>query len=177
MRTWMAVAACILTLSAQESFSPKPTAHHLAMKDQAGTWKATAKMYFDPAKPPVVSTGTETNTLVAGGLWLRSELKAEMMGQPYEGHGLFGYDTLQHAHVGTWVDNAGTWMALIKGTCDQDCRVQTLFFEAIDEAGKPTPQKEVHTQVDKDHRTLVMYTKAPDGTFVKTMEMAYTRTK
>ncbi len=177
MRTWMVIAACIPSLSAQAGFTPKPTAHHLAMKDQVGTWKATARMFFDPAKAPVVSTGTETNTLVAGGLWLRSELKAEMMGQPYEGHGLFGYDTLQHAHVGAWVDNAGTWMAQTRGTCDQDCRVQTLFFEAYDESGKPATQKQVHTQVDKDHRTLVMFTKAPDGSFVKTMEMAYTRVK
>jgi hypothetical protein len=34
------------------------------MKEQAGTWVAVAKMYMDPTKPPMVSKGTEVNTLV-----------------------------------------------------------------------------------------------------------------
>ena len=168
---------CVLALSAQESPFPKPTAHHLAMKDQAGTWTAVAKMYMEPGKPPMVSKGTETNTLVAGGLWLKSELRAEMMGQTFEGHGLFGYDTQVNAHVGAWVDNSGTWMAVTKGTCAKDCKEQTTFFEGYDEAGKPAIYKEIQTQVDRDHRTMVMFTKAKDGSFVRTMEMEYTRAK
>jgi hypothetical protein len=177
MRTLLLSLGCLLALSAQENPLPRPTAHHLAMKDQAGTWTAVARMYMDPSKPPMVSKGTETNTLVSGGLWLKSEMRAEMMGQAFEGHGLFGYDTFQKAHVGSWVDNSGTWMAVTRGTCDKDCRVQTLFFEGYDEAGKPTTYKEVHTQVDRDHRTAVMFVKGREGAFVKIMEMEYTRAK
>ena len=177
MRPILVALASILALSAQEGPLPKPTGHHLAMKDQAGTWTAVAKMYMDPSKPPVVSKGTETNTLVSGGLWLKSEMRAEMMGQAFEGHGLFGYDTLQNAHVGAWVDNGGTWMAVSKGTCTKDCREMTLFFEGHDEAGRPLTFKEVHTQVDRDHRTAVMFVKGKEGAFVKLMEMEYTRAK
>jgi hypothetical protein len=177
MRRRLLTLGCVLALSAQENPFPKPTSHHLAMKDQAGTWTAVARMYMEPGKPPMVSKGTETNTVVAGGLWLKSELRAEMMGMAFEGHGLFGYDTHLKAHVGTWVDGAGTWMAFIKGTCSQDCKVQTLFFDAYDEAGKTVTQKEVHTQVDRDHRTISMFTKTKDGTFVRTMDMEYSRVK
>ncbi len=177
MRQLLLSLGCILALSAQESPFPKPTPHHLAMKDQAGTWIAVAKMYMDPAKPPMVSKGTETNTLVAGGLWLKSELRAEMMGMAFEGHGLFGYDTRSNAHVGTWVDSSDTWMAVTKGTCAKDCKEQTIYFEGYDEAGKLTTHKEINTQVDRDHRTMVMYSKSKDGTFVKTMELEYTRAK
>ena len=177
MRPLFLTLGCALALSAQDSPFPKPTAHHLAMKDMAGTWTAVASMYMEPGKPPMVSRGTEVNTLVAGGLWLKSELKAPMMGQLFEGHGLFGYDTQVNAHVGSWVDCSGTWMAVTRGTCTKDCKEQTTFFEGYDEAGKPATFKEVHTQVDRDHRTMVMYTKAKDGTFVRNMEMAYTRAK
>ncbi len=177
MRKLLLSFGCVLALSAQDSPFPKPNAHHLAMKDQAGTWIAVAKMYMEPGKPPMVSKGTETNTLVAGGLWLKSELRAEMMGQMFEGHGLFGYDTQVKAHVGTWVDCSGTWMAITKGTCAKDCKEQTSFFEGYDEAGKPSTCKEVHTQADRDHRNMVMYTKAKDGTFVRIMEIEYVRAK
>lgn len=177
MRETIVSLACVLALSAQESPFPKPTAHHLALKDQAGTWSAVVKMSMGPDKPPAVSKATETNTLVAGGLWLRSEVKSEMMGLPFEGYGLFGYDTMQNAHVGTWVDNSGTWMAQTKGTCTKDCREQTLIFEGYDESGKPATFKEVHTQPDRDHRTMVMYAKGKDGAYVKVMEMEYTRAK
>lgn len=64
MRTLLLSLGLVLTLSAQEEGFPKPTAHHLAMKEQAGTWVAVAKMYMDPTKPPMVSKGTEVNTLV-----------------------------------------------------------------------------------------------------------------
>ncbi|HCZ33184.1 MAG TPA: hypothetical protein DHV93_06850 [Holophagaceae bacterium] len=177
MRALLLSLGCVLALSAQESPFPKPTAHHLAMKDQAGTWTAVARMFMDPAKPPMVSTGTEVNTLVAGGLWLKSEMRAQMMGQTFEGHGLFGYDTHQKAHVGSWVDGSGTWMAVTRGTCAKDCRELTLFFDGYNEAGQPVTHKEVHTQVDRDHRTMVLFMKAKGGAFVKVMEMEYTRAK
>jgi Protein of unknown function (DUF1579) len=177
MRKQLLILGCVLALSAQDSPFPKPTAHHLAMKDQVGTWTAVARMYMEPGKPPMVSKGTETNTLVAGGLWLKSELRAEMMGLAFEGHGLFGYDTQVNAHVGAWVDNSGTWMAVTKGTCAKDCKEQTTFFEGYDEAGKHATFKEIHTQVDRDHRTMVMFTKAKDGSFVRNMDMEYTRAK
>jgi hypothetical protein len=70
-----------------------------------------------------------------------------------------------------------TWMAVTKGTCSKDCKEQTLFFEGYDEAGRPPTHKEVHVQVDRDHRTTVMFVKAKDGTFKKVMDMEYTRTK
>lgn len=177
MRELLLSLGCVLALSAQDSPFAKPTAHHQALKDQVGTWTAVAKMYMDPLKPPMVSKGTEVNTLVAGGLWLKTELRAEMMGQAFEGHGLFGYDTHQNVHVGSWVDNSGTWMAVTRGTCAKDCREQTLFFEGYDEAGKPVTHKETYTQPDRDHRFMAMFVKAKDGSFVRIMDMEYTRAK
>ncbi len=177
MRSFVLALGCMLALSAQESPYPKPTAHHLALKDQAGIWTAVAKMYLEPGKPPMVSKGIETNTLVAGGLWLKSELRAEMLGQAFEGHGLFGYDVRQQAHVGAWVDSSGTWMAVTRGTCSKDCREQTIFFEGYDEAGNAATQKEIYTQPDQDHRNLVLYSKGKDGAFTRIMELEYTRVK
>ena len=175
MRTWLLTLGCALSLVAQAG--PKPTQHHLSLKEQAGTWNVVARLYLDPAKAPVISKGVETNTVVAGGLWLKSELRAEMGGQAFEGHGLFGYDTHQGAHVGTWVDSGDTWMALIKGTCTKNCREQTLYFESFGPNGKPVSHKQVYSQLDHDHRSSVLYVQTPKGGFVKQMDMEYVRAK
>lgn len=68
-------------------------------------------------------------------------MRAEMMGQTFEGHGLFGYDTRQGAHVGSWVDNGGTWMAVSKGTCARTAGRGPSFSRATTRRGSPSPSR------------------------------------
>ena len=175
MRSWLMTLGCALSLAAQAG--PRPTLHHLALQDQAGTWAVVARLFVQPGQPPVISKGTEVNQVVCNGLWLQSELRAEMAGQAFEGRGFFGYDTHPGAHVGTWVDSGDTWMALIKGTCARNCHEQTLFFEAFGPNGKPVTHKQIYTQQDHNHRSSVLYVQGPKGGFVKEMEMEYVRLK
>lgn len=176
IRHLMALLA-LLPLAAQDSPLPKPTPHHEAMKALEGTWDATAKMVMGPGKPPMESKGVEINTLILGGLWLQTEFTADIGGMAFGGRGLFGYDTQAKKHVGTWVDNTGTWPAISRGTCKDGCREVTLTFEGYGEDGKPRTFKEVSIQKDADHRTMAMYIKGKNGKFTCTMEIAYTRRK
>jgi len=175
MRPWLLTLGCALCLAAQGG--PLPTLHHLALHEQAGTWTVVARLFVQSGQPPVVSKGIEINKVVSGGLWLQSELRAEMGGQAFEGHGLSGFDTHQGAHVGSWVDGSDTWMASMKGTCARNCREQTLFFESFGPNRKVVTHKQVHVQVDHDHRSVTLYVQAPKGGFVKEMEMEYVRVK
>jgi hypothetical protein len=168
------LCASLLSLSAQEM--PKPTPHHEAMKAQAGTWDAVVKMGMGPGKPPMEMKGVEVNTLLLGGLWLASEFKADMGGAPFEGRGLFGYDTQTKRHVGTWVDNSATWQAVTSGTCKDGCRELVSFFQGYTPEGKPASYKEVFRQPDADHRRMEMYTKGAKG-WNLILEIDYTRRK
>jgi hypothetical protein len=176
MRAPIVLLAASLALGAQDAF-PKPTPHHLAMKSLAGTWDAEVKYWVDTAKPPMVSKGVEVNRVVLGGLWLESEFKSEMMGAPFEGRGLFGYDPALGKHVGTWVDNMGTAQSISAGTCKDGCKEVTSFFMGPDMEGKTVTYKEVNLEQDADHRTMTMYNERPGGAYVKNMEIAYTRRK
>lgn len=175
MRFRLLTLLAVLPLTGQDA--PKLTSHHEAMKAMEGTWDAVAKMQVAPGKPPMESKGVEVNTLILNGLWLQTEFKADLGGTPFQGRGLFGYDSLAKKHVGTWVDTMGDWPAITRGTCKNDCKEQTLTFQAYGKDGKPTTIKEVAIQQDADHRTLAMYHKGKDGKFVCTMEIAYTRRK
>ena len=167
----------ILPLAAQEPQPPKPTPHHEAMKALEGTWDATFKVFGEPGKPPMEGKGVEVNTRILGGFWLQSEVTADMGGMPFQGRGLFGYDTMAKKHVGTWVDSTGSWPANSRGTCKDHCREVTVTFDGWGMDGKPVTFKEVCIQKDDDHRTMAMYVKGRDGKFVCNMEMAYTRRK
>lgn len=165
------------SLFAQEMPAPKPTSHHLALKRAEGTWDAVVKMYEAPGKPPVLSKAVEVNQLVPGGLWLTSEFKSEMFGTPFEGRGIFGYDTATRKHVGTWVDSMVTGLALPIGTCKDDCRETTMIFKGPGMDGKLVTYKEVTVEKGPDHRVMTMYIKGKDGRFKLNMEIDYTRRK
>lgn len=177
MRVVLLGAFATAAVMGQEMPIPKPTSHHRALQRAEGTWDAVVKMYGAPGKPPLVSKGVEVNKLVPGGLWLTSEFKSEMMGTPFEGRGIFGYDTATRRHVGTWVDSMVTGLALPIGTCKDDCRETTMTFKGPGMDGKPTTYKEVTVEKGPDQRLMTMYTKAKDGTFVRNMEIEYNRRK
>src|SRR5687768_8662814 len=84
---------------------PKPGPEHAALKQDVGTWDATVEMWMEPGKPPTTSKGTEVNTMGPGGFWLLTAFKSEMMGAPFEGHGMTGYDPAKKVYVSTWVDS------------------------------------------------------------------------
>lgn len=164
-------------LLAQDMPLPKPTSHHLALQRSEGTWDVVVKVYGAPGKPPMASKGSEVNKLVPGGLWLTSEFKSDFMGMPFEGRGIFGYDTVKHQHVGTWIDSMVTGLALPVGTCKDDCREVTMTFDGPGMDGKLTSYKEVTVEHGPDRRVMTMYIKGKDGAYKLNMEMEYTRRK
>ena len=86
---------------------PTPGPEHEMLKKDVGTWDATVEMFMAPGAPPAVSKGTETVTML-GGFWQVGEFKSEMIGQPFEGQGITGYDPAKKKFVGTWVDTMST---------------------------------------------------------------------
>jgi hypothetical protein len=176
-RAMLALLLSSFALSAQEMPLPKPTPHHEAMKNLEGTWDAVVTMQMAPGQPPMVSKASEVNKLLTGGLWLQSEFTSEMMGTPFEGRGLFGYDPATHKHVGTWVDSMTMAPSNTVGTCKDGCKEMTCTFDGLDMKGKKVTYKEISVVQDPDHRTMTMYTKAKGGKYAQTMTIAYTRRK
>ena len=89
-------------LSAQEP--PKPGPEHQKLAAYAGTWACAIEMTGDDGKP-MTSKGTTTLRVGPGGLWLLDDFQGEVMGGPFTGHGVTGYDPAKGKFVGTWVDS------------------------------------------------------------------------
>lgn len=82
----------------------------------AGTWKATMTMWMEPGAEPMKADASSTAEMILGGRYLQSKYKGDMMGMPFEGMALEGYDNAAKVFVSSWVDNMGTGMMYMTGT-------------------------------------------------------------
>jgi hypothetical protein len=104
-----------------------------------------------------------------------AEFEGEMMGMPFKGFGINGYDPDKKKHVGAWVDSMSSEMLLVEGECSKDCQKQTLSAMGKDQAtGKPVRFKMLAEHQDADHRTFEM---EPEGQPGHEMKITYTRKK
>jgi len=156
---------------------PKPGPEHEHLKKSVGVWDATVEMAEAPGKPPAVSKGTETNALLGGGLWLVTDFKSEMMGQPFEGHGVAGYDPAKKKYVGTWVDSWTTTLGISEGTFDPATKKETAVMEAPDQTGKMITMKMETEWKDDDTRVFTMWSPGPDGKDFAGLKITYKRRK
>ncbi|MGE3820361.1 MAG: DUF1579 domain-containing protein [Isosphaeraceae bacterium] len=161
---------------AQEGF-PKPGKEHALLSQDVGTWEATIKMWTDPQGEPQVSKGTETNTLMPGGLWVLSKFEGEMMGTTFHGQGQNGYDPVRGKYVGTWVDSMSTSPIVMEGTYDEAKKALTMTGETVDPSGAKGLMKIVSTIKPDGGRSSVflMKSEATGPDFVKVMEIDYAK--
>jgi hypothetical protein len=151
-----------------------PTPEHALLLEGVGNWDAAVKWNME-GQPPVDEKCTEQVISICDGKWVWSTFTGQMMGAPFEGHGLSGYDATQKKYIGYWIDSmAPTWMRTV-GTADQAKKTITCDGPCLDENGKPGTVHEVYTQTDKDNRTLAMTFKTTSGTMLMTIQ--YKRAK
>jgi hypothetical protein len=162
--------------SAQAPAPPKPGPEHEILKTDVGAWDATVESFVPGAAAPMISKGTETNSLV-GGLWLVTEFKADMMGMPFQGHGVTGWDPNKKKYVGSWVDTLTTGLGITESTYDAATKTMTGTFEGPDPSGQIQKMKSVVTYQDADTRTFTMSGTGPDGKDARIMTITYKRKK
>ena len=175
---------CISGLTAQTDADMKawqdymtPGEIHKMMAQGNGEWNEEITMWMDPAAAPAKTTGTAKNEMIMGGRYQLSKTTGIMMGMPFEGMSLLGYDNAKKIFTSTWVDNFGTGTTTMEGTWDEQAKAITLTGKSVDPmTGKDLMIKEVMKFINNDTQTLEMYDNK-NGTETKTMEIKFTRKK
>jgi hypothetical protein len=176
----LSVAAVVLVLLAagtQAQDFPKPGAEHEQLKQMTGVWDAHVKCTFEPGKSPQESKGVFKAKMDLGGFFLMTEFKGELGGQPFQGHGVTGYDPFKKKYVGIWVDSMSPAIYTTDGAFDKSGRVFTETLEGPDPKGKPMKMRAITQIKDKDHMHFQMHLRGEDGKESLMMEIAYTRKK
>lgn len=152
---------------------PQPSEHHKVLDHTKGVWKADCKMWMAEGADPMAMQGTETNTML-GGFWVISKFEGSMMGMPFEGSSLIGYDSKKKKYIGTWVDSTSETFTLMEGRYDKEKKTMIMEYEQDMGAG---PVKVVSEDrfVDENTREFKMYYKKLDGTRWLGMSVDYTK--
>lgn len=158
---------------------PKPEKAHAILKDAAGTWDARMKLYAPGSDTPSSeSKGVETNTMMEGGFFCLGEYRGELLGQPFVGKSVLGYDPEKGKYVGTWVDSVSARILAMEGTYDEATKTLTMWTESKDPAtGKTVREKQVTRAIDHDTREFQMIQVGEGGKETVLMVVNYKRRK
>ena len=152
-----------------------PGAPHKVLASMAGSWTTKIKSWCEPNKPPVESTGTCEQKMVLGGRFLQQEFAGEMMGSPFTGIGVTGYDNHTKKYVSTWIDSMGTAILFFEGTADADGKTITQESCYDDPIKGPMVWRSVTRIMDDNTYVFEMYGIDKSGKEEKLMEITYTR--
>jgi len=155
----------------------QPGKEHEMLAKHAGNWDVTMKASMNPDEPPAEIKGTSTAKMILGGRVLVEDFKAEMMGKPFEGHGMMGYGNFRNRWWHTWTDSWSTGLYYGEGTGTPDGRTLTLIGKSDRPMmnKKDVEMKGVYRFINDNEYIFETYDKGPDGKDVKTMELHYRR--
>lgn len=158
----------------QETMNPGPM--HEMLANKVGEWEAEVKMWMDPSQPPTVSKAKTVCEPMLGGRYFKSNHTGEMMGMPFEGYEINGYDNVKKKFFNIWLDNMGTGVLMSEGNYDEATKTLTLTGQMTAPMGNNVNIREVVKKIDKDNFLFEMYVDT-GGQEVKNMEIKYTRVK
>jgi hypothetical protein len=152
--------------------------NHAYLKQLVGDWKATATMWMMPGTPPTTSQNTAKAELMLGGRFLKMTYSGMMMGQPFEGFQLIGFDNLQKKYVVLWMDNTSTAVYQTTGVRDASGKIMTeegLWPDPM--TGGKVKVRNVTKWLGPDEFVYESYMALPNGKEFKSLEQRVVRVK
>ncbi len=152
-----------------------PGEPHKQLASLAGSWTTKTKSWMEPNKPPTESTGACEEKLLLDGRFLQQECTGEMMGQPFTGVGVTGYDNYTKKYVSTWMDSMGTGIFVMEGTGSPDGKTVKLKGGHQDPIEGRMEHQAVWKVVDANTQVFELYGTGKHSKNMKMMEITYKR--
>jgi hypothetical protein len=175
-RLLMSFALSIIPALAAAQMPPTPTPgpEHAILKEDVGTWDASIELVMPgaPATPP--SKGVEVNTMGCNGLCLITDFKGELMGGPFQGHGVSTWDPTKKKYVGSWSDSMAPGLAVTEATYDAAKKTMSGTMDTPDGNGG-TARMRSAVEYSAGKRVFSMFMTGPDGKEMPTMRITYTK--
>ena len=152
-----------------------PGEAHKALAATAGTYDLKMKSWSAPGAPPTEQTGTATRTMILDGRVLAEQVESSMMGQPFTGHGMTGYDNVSGKYGSTWNDSMSTGLMVSEGTCDakRNCKYTGTWNDPVKKG--PVTSHMTTKWTSPTTEVFEMYGPGKDGKEMKMVEITYTK--
>ncbi|HMR93301.1 MAG TPA: DUF1579 domain-containing protein [Chitinophagaceae bacterium] len=175
---WVPVDSATMMKNMMEYGTPGPMHSLLASWD--GTWTGEMTMWDYEGATPYTAATTAVNTMLMDGKYQSSTHSGNMMGMPFEGRSIMGYDNATKKFTSAWIDNFSTGIMIMSGTWDDASKTMTLTGTTpdINRPGKECNMREIFRVVDENTQYMEMY--GPDhrnGKEYKMFEIKMTRKK
>ncbi len=148
---------------------------HKQLASLEGSWATKTKEWMDPSKPPMDSKGSCEMKMLLNGRFLHEECSGTMMGQPFSGIAINGYDNIGKKYVSIWMDSMATGIFVMEGTASADGKTITLKGEHQAPTGGSMKHRAIWKIVDSNNQTFEMYATHPGSPEMKMMLITYTR--
>ncbi len=173
---WVVVEDSTMWRKFGEYGTPGPM--HTLLASWNGTWTGEISMRHFEGDSVKKSMGTGVNRMVMNGRYQESKHSGDMMGMPFEGVQITGYDNFTKEFVSTWYDNMSTGIMTMKGNWDEGSKTLTYSgtYPDILRPGRECTMRQVLKVIDENTHQFEMY--GPDqktGKEFKMMEMTLKR--
>lgn len=154
-----------------------PGKMHEFLAKNAGEWKTVLKLWMQPGGEPLIAEGTSVAEMILGGRYLQSKHTSTVMNMAMQGLGLDAFDNGKKVFTSVWIDNFGTGVMVLEGTCNDDMTLLTLTGKSFEPAsGKEIKVRETLKIVNDGHHIMEMYMESGDKEF-KSMEVDMVKIK
>ncbi len=151
-----------------------PGEPHKLLASRVGSWSTKSRHWMELDKPPMEFAGFCERKMILDGRFLQDEFSGEMMGSPFKGIGVIGYDNQSKKYVSIWMDSMSTGIYFLEGTASQDGRTISLESRFNDPIKGPGTWHLVTRIVDENTEVAEMRMTYESGAEEK-CETTYTR--
>lgn len=156
-----------------EYMTPGPMQEELSK--MAGDWTAHSTMWMQPGAEPVKSEGSVSAEMIMGGRYLVMKHKGSMMGMPFEGMSIDGFDNASKTFNSIWIDNMGTGIMNSTGNASDDGKTISYVGSMVDPVtGEKMTVRQIIHMNDDGSVNFEMYM-PHEGTEYKSMEIHFVR--
>ena len=151
-----------------------PGEPHKLLAKLEGSWTTRTKGWIE-GKPAMESTGTCEQKLVLDGHYLQQIYTGEMMGAPFSGINLLGYNNHTKNYESVWLDSMSTAIYLFVGKGSADGKTITQECSYDDPVRGPAVWSSVTRIKDDNTVEFEMFITPKGGKEEKMMEMTVAR--
>jgi hypothetical protein len=154
----------------------EPGPGHQALNALVGSWKAEVKCWMEPGQAPEVSQATAVANWTLNGHFLEEKFRGKMMGKPFIGRSLIGFDNTKQTYNSVWISDMQTSMFTSEGKGESGNKVIKLEGKVSCAATgrKDVPMKTVYRLIGPDKHVFELFD-GSRGENTKTMEIIYIR--
>jgi hypothetical protein len=151
-----------------------PGGPHKLLSKLEGSWTTKTTGWLE-GKPAMESTGTCEQKLVLNGHYLQQIYTGEMMGAPFSGINLLGYNNHTKNYESVWLDSMSTAIYLFVGKGSTDGKTITQECSYDDPVRGPAVWSSVTKIKDDNTLEFAMFITPKGGKEEKMMEMTVAR--